>query len=409
MTLPEPPDLRAFLQAWPYVPGRNVRLVRLASGREIMLVRQPAGLEQYEVAGRPDGTQPEPSPSLLDLHTQRLLHAQQFSDGSGFGLAAGECDELLAEARLYFQRLILFCRLGDWPRGGSDACHALRVVEFVTQHALHVEDRAQLDLWRPRLLHLHTLTRALALLAQGDVAAVLPVLRASALSRFTEIDLGVGPEDLRAALLQELQPLLELPDASAPREEAVFRREADYWTITYEGRTVRLKATRGMQCLVCLLRHPGYECHVSELATLLNAPHAHADGHCVASAAATGLACPVLDDEAKTQYRRRLVDLQAELAEADRFNDTARATCLREEIDCIADQISAATGLGGRDRQAGSNVERARSAITKRIRDAIHRIAEVHPPLGSHLLARVKTGYFCSYNPHPDHVIRWRL
>jgi len=130
---------------------------------------------------------------------------------------------------------------------------------------------------------------------------------------------------------------------------------------------------------------------------------------CIASAADTKLAYPMLDDKAKMQYRRRLADLQAELAEADHFNDTARATCLREEIDCIADQIAAATGLGGRDRPAATNVERARSAITKRVRDAIHRIAEVHPPLGSHLLARVKTGYFCSYNPHPEHAVHWRL
>jgi hypothetical protein len=35
----------------------------------------------------------------------------------------------------------------------------------------------------------------------------------------------------------------------------------------------------------------------------------------------------------------------------------------------------------------------------------INRIAEVIPALGHHLYARIKTGYFCSYNPHPDRPV----
>ena len=29
--------------------------------------------------------------------------------------------------------------------------------------------------------------------------------------------------------------------------------------------------------------------------------------------------------------------------------------------------------------------------------------------LGYHLAARIKTGYFCSYNPHPDRPVTWRF
>jgi hypothetical protein len=45
----------------------------------------------------------------------------------------------------------------------------------------------------------------------------------------------------------------------------------------------------------------------------------------------------------------------------------------------------------------GDPVERARKAVTARIRDAIKRITDVHPPLGAHLAIAVATGVFCTY------------
>ena len=42
-------------------------------------------------------------------------------------------------------------------------------------------------------------------------------------------------------------------------------RQGDYWTIRYQGQTAILKATRGLDCLSYLLRHPGRDVHVSEL------------------------------------------------------------------------------------------------------------------------------------------------
>lgn len=90
-------------------------------------------------------------------------------------------------------------------------------------------------------------------------------------------------------------------------------------------------------------------------------------------------------------------------------NDSYRAARARSETDAMAEQLAAAVGLGGRDRRASSDAERARTAVTKRIKEAINRIGEVIPPLGRHLAARIKTGYFCSYNPHPDRPVVWKF
>jgi hypothetical protein len=47
-------------------------------------------------------------------------------------------------------------------------------------------------------------------------------------------------------------------------------------------------------------------------------------------------------------------------------------------------------------------------AVTKRIKQAIQTIGGIVPALGRNLTARIKTGYFCSYNPHPDRPVAWR-
>jgi len=192
-------------------------------------------------------------------------------------------------------------------------------------------------------------------------------------------------------------------------------RQGDYWTIRYQGQATILKAMRGLDCLGYLLRRPGQHIHVGELlATPIDvAPQAllgslwEAGGNVVTARLQD--AGPILDSQAKAEYRRCIDELRNDMEEAERFNDSYRATKIRCEMDAIAQQLAAALGLGGRDRRASSNAERARSAVTKRIKEAINRIAEVIPRLGRHLDARIKTGYFCCYNPHPDRPVAWKF
>jgi hypothetical protein len=79
--------------------------------------------------------------------------------------------------------------------------------------------------------------------------------------------------------------------------------------------------------------------------------------------------------------------------------DDARAETAREELDKLTDALAAAFGLGGRPRKSGHPAERARSAVTWRIRSALGKVEEAHPALGRHLRNSVRTGTFCSYRP----------
>src|SRR5260370_39228104 len=48
-------------------------------------------------------------------------------------------------------------------------------------------------------------------------------------------------------------------DAAGVRNEAVFWREGDYWTVTYKGETWRLKGAEGVHYIAYLLGHPREE------------------------------------------------------------------------------------------------------------------------------------------------------
>jgi hypothetical protein len=117
--------------------------------------------------------------------------------------------------------------------------------------------------------------------------------------------------------------------------------------------------------------------------------------------AGAAVADPVLDQQALAAYRRRLSALDEDLAQAERWNDTERASRLRAEKDFLIHELAAAAGLGGRPRRLGAESERARLNVTRAIRSAIGRIRDRAPAAAAHLDQAVRTGTRCSYSP-PD-------
>jgi hypothetical protein len=91
-----------------------------------------------------------------------------------------------------------------------------------------------------------------------------------------------------------------------------------------------------------------------------------------------------LDAPARAAYRQRLQDLEAELAEATQWADTGRAAKLQAEIGFLREEVSAAYGLGGRARKAADTNDRARKAVTNRIRESVERIGTEHPVPARH-------------------------
>jgi TolB-like protein/tetratricopeptide (TPR) repeat protein len=199
-----------------------------------------------------------------------------------------------------------------------------------------------------------------------------------------------------------LAGLQEDPDESRPEavarpvrhdpSVARFRREGAVWSVEFEGLSVQLTHQKGFSDLARLLDRSGVEVHCLELADR--------------PAETTGTA-PQLDERARREIQARARDLQHDIDEADAAHDLARAEQAREELDQIVELLSGALGLGGRSRALGSAAERARSAVTWRIRSAVKKIARAHPQLGRHLENAVRTGTFCLYEP--ERPVDWHF
>src|SRR5678816_2263715 len=104
----------------------------------------------------------------------------------------------------------------------------------------------------------------------------------------------------------------------------------------------------------------------------------------------------MLDARAKDAYRRRLAEIDEDIAEAQAIGDAARLAQAEAERDFLARELSRAVGLGGRDRRSGSTSERARASVTRAVRQAMTRIRQHHPSLAAHLEHAIRTGTYLS-------------
>ena len=181
-----------------------------------------------------------------------------------------------------------------------------------------------------------------------------------------------------------------LPPLPHEELEAVFRRQGRIWHVAWSGRQIPVPHSKGMNDLAALLAHPGRQLHVLDLMEMSGGSPA---------AAAGGDLGPTLDGPARAAYRRRLSELEQDLADAEADADRGRVERLSDERDFLVHELTAALGLGGRARRTGDPIERARKSVAQRIGTAIRAIGEVHPELARHLRLAVSTGRFCVYQP----------
>lgn len=187
------------------------------------------------------------------------------------------------------------------------------------------------------------------------------------------------------------------PHPDEPRRPAEERRgrivrRGDLVELVYDGRAVSVRASKGVVDLVRLIASDGAEVHCLDLADA------------AVEQRSTG---ELIDATARRRYEERIRELQDEIDGAELDNDYARAYRHQVELDQLVDHLSAAVGHGGRRRRASDTTERARSAVTHRIRGSIRQLERLHPALGRHLDRSIITGLRCRYRP--EYPVTWEV
>lgn len=219
---------------------------------------------------------------------------------------------------------------------------------------------------------------------------------------------------LRAAQASALLDGGPKPDHSIEHDRTIeparFRLDGAIRTVSFAGQNALIGDLKGFRYLARLLGEPGREFHVLDLvaveqSALPTNTAAAASGSTAEGIAGQGL--PVLDEQARQAYRRRLAEADDDIDDALRCNDPARAELAQHDRDYLINELTRAVGLGGRLRAVGSDSERARMAVARTIRYAIGRLAEHNAPLASHLDNCIRTGTYCSYRPDPLSKVVW--
>jgi len=182
---------------------------------------------------------------------------------------------------------------------------------------------------------------------------------------------------------------LQKPQLSSDQIENLFLKGPSGWKLSFENSVVQLPEVKGFYDIQKMLSQPRQLFHCAEL--MGNVVNEKGE--------------KLFDAKAKKQYEKKIAELQADIREAEQRNDFSALEKLQDEYDKLIEYLSQSLGLRGKVRESGNPIEKARSAVTWRIRSAIARIESYHPQLGAHLSNAIKTGSFCSYQP--DRKITW--
>lgn len=248
---------------------------------------------------------------------------------------------------------------------------------------------------------------------ESGILAALPTLAWERLLRMEGLQLVVDT----AALTRALQPV---PDPSRPpaAENRIYR-SGDYWSVTFDGKTVNLKNSVGMRSIDYLMRKQGVEVHSMEIAQAINPPPPDSDAsqrwnqmsteqlaELGLSVSGGGAGFNMLDDKAYTDLQDALGQLHEQIQDAELIGDTEKQAELEALQQQILGHLVVSRGLGGKPRKSADLAERMRKLVERRIHMEIARIAETFPSFAHHLRG-ITTGTYCVYRPRPP--VTWKF
>jgi hypothetical protein len=206
-------------------------------------------------------------------------------------------------------------------------------------------------------------------------------------------------------------------------EPNIFRQDGVYWTLGFQGKTIRIRPYKGLAALAHLLQHPGQELSPLLLSNLLDGASPEALYGALGSPAGDPRAGETLllsdgtryeepDGQSGLAWQQGLDELSARVDAAETTEERAAARAALEKLTREFERHYGLVRVDGRlqrvERDPASQADRARKRIDGIIRYAIGKIREHHPELADHLDDAITVGTRgCSYRP--AHPIDWAL
>ncbi len=163
-------DITNILRDWKYDPDNSIRVIKAEDGREVMQVRQPLGIEQYELSGRPDGKHPFGRETVLEELTRRkeAFELEHGSDGETYTMSKDEVLMLQNEGALFYYRYLHLFQIADYERTINDTRHNLALCDFIELHTEDKETAHDTLQYKPYILRMNAISRAMVSLKNNQ-------------------------------------------------------------------------------------------------------------------------------------------------------------------------------------------------------------------------------------------------
>ena len=227
-------DLTDILADWQYDAEDQYRVIKARDGRRVIQVRQPLGIEQYELDGRPDGLRPFGKSSVLVEMLDRLDSWDQAGEET-FRLDREDFLELQNEGILYYYRYLILFQMGDFERTIIDTQHNLEICDLVEQFVAKEDDQNEILQYRPYIIRMNAVAGAMLQLGAEDAGSARDTLQ-QALEEITGLDEVDTPtyhyerlrslQYLRTALKQIQEPAQTVLDQLHTELDEAVEQEA---------------------------------------------------------------------------------------------------------------------------------------------------------------------------------------
>jgi hypothetical protein len=173
-------DITDILESWEFDPDHQVRIIQATDGREVLQIRQPLGIEQYELDGRPDGKTYEGKECYLDTLQEKLqdyINANGIDEG--FQVSHEQFQLLQNEGIIYYYRYLVLFQIGDFERTARDTEHNLQICDLLDKYAENEDDKKEILQYRPYILRMFAIAKAMISLHQQLKAAAKEILESA--------------------------------------------------------------------------------------------------------------------------------------------------------------------------------------------------------------------------------------
>jgi len=181
------------LDGWEYDPEKNIRIITADDGRKVLQVRQPMGIEQYELDGRPDGKVPNGFASVLEEVEEYLSdYTEIYGGDEGFHLSLDQYAELREEGVLYYYRYLVLFQISDYERTIRDTEHNLRICDLIEKYADMEQERFGFLEYKPYILRMNAMAQAMVQLKSKSIERAREILE-YAIENIQSMNAGDNP------------------------------------------------------------------------------------------------------------------------------------------------------------------------------------------------------------------------